>query len=117
MGLFNFLRKKENDYSTIKIKLKKVFEAKPNFTSFGNENVDGESVGIYPEKVFEKVQLGYRVDQNGYKIKSWIGDNYYIIGGYGQLGDVLIVDTADNKLPIFAMQHDNWKNMKKLQTL
>ena len=114
MGLFDIFRKKENDYEEIKQKLKRLFEIDPRYTNFGDDSGMGESVAIYPEKVFEKVQLGYRVDANRFKNKEWIGNNYYVVGGYGMFGDVLITDIGDNNLPIFALQHDDWGRIIKI---
>ena len=116
MGLFNFFnkKKKEEDYSKVKLELKRLFEIQPNYITFGGTLGVSDDVSLYPENIFEKVQFGYRVDENGYKNKEWLGEQYYIVGGYGFLGDVLVVDVNDKNLPIYALQHDDWSKFEKI---
>lgn len=114
MVLFKFGKKKENDYAPIKEKLKRIFETESGYTDFGADQKVKEVVALYPGDVFEKVQYGYRADGNGFKNKAWLGEQYYIVGGFGHEGDVLVVDSSDEKLPIYALQHDNWKNFEKI---
>ena len=114
MGIFDIFKKKDVAYDEVKIKLNKIFTIKNKYTNFGDESGCGESVGLYPENIFEKTQVGFRVDTKGYKIKQWIGDQYYIVGGYGQLGDVLVTDLYNDNFPIYALEHDNWKNIQKI---
>ena len=82
-----------------------------NYIKSGGVTISG---GLYPENVFEKTQVGFRVDTKGYKIKQWIGNQYFIVGGYGQLGDVLVTDLSNDNFPIYALEHDNWKNIQKI---
>lgn len=113
MGIFNiFKRSKETDYLIIKQKLQTLFKIEPKFTNFGNDSGHGDCVGLYPENVFEKVQVGYRVNETGTKIKQWIGDGYFIVGDYNGLGDPLIVDINNSSLPIYAIMHDDWKTLE-----
>jgi hypothetical protein len=114
MGLFNIFKKKDIDYTKVKIKLKKVFETEPNYTNFGQDPMYGEGLGIYSENDFDEIQLGYRVDSNGFKNKRWLGNQYFVVGGYGGLGDSLVVDASDDSFPIYALEHDNWDNFEKI---
>ena len=114
MGMFNVFKKKENDYKEVKQKLNKIFAHGPIFTNFGDESGLGDIVGLYPENVFEKAHLGYRVDSKGYKNKKWIGDKFFIIGDYNGLGDPLIVDVSKEKLPIYAIRHDKWDDLEEV---
>ena len=114
MRFFDIFKKKDIDYTIIKRKLKKVFETEPNHTNLGQDPKYGEGLGIYGEKVFDEIQLGYRVDANGFKNKEWLGNQYFIVGGYGGFGDSLVVDVSDDNFPIYALEHDNWDNFEKI---
>ena len=114
MGFFDIFKKKVNDFSEVKQKLKRLFEINPRYTDFGDDSGMGESVALYPENIFERVQLGYLVDSDGLRNKEWIGKNYYVVGGYGMFGDVLITDISNDSFPIFALPHDDWDKVEMI---
>ena len=71
-------------------------------------------IHLYSKDEIEDGQLGYRIDNKGNEIKEWIGDNYIVIGDDSALGDPIIVDINDDKLPVFNMFHDDWSSLQKI---
>lgn len=71
-------------------------------------------IHLYSKDEIEDGQLGYRIDNKGNEIKEWIGDNYIVIGDDSALGDPIIVDINDDKLPVYNMFHDDWSSLQKI---
>jgi len=93
----------------IKEKIKKVFSVKPRMLELSMSEVC-----IFSKEVFEDAQIGYRVDDDGVKIKDWIGEEYYVIGDDSMCGDPIIVKSDEPELPIYFMAHDDWNSLEKI---
>ena len=93
----------------MKENLKRVFEIEPNELELSYNDV-----GIGSVEDFEDMQLGYRVDGDGNKIKDWFGDEYYVVGFESACGDPIIVKSDEKELPIYFMIHDDWDSIEKI---
>ena len=89
---------------------KRVFEERVD-----NVQIIGGTIYICTEKDFNDEQAGYRYNGiSGEIIEDWIGDNYYVIGCDSTLGDPIIIDINDEKLPVYSMYHDDWESLTQI---
>ena len=87
--------------------IKKIFENKINDVEIGLNTIH-----LFKKNEIDEAQIGYRTNQDGIKIKEWIGDNYYVIGEDSMCGDPIIVDVIKKELPVYTMFHDDWNTMR-----
>lgn len=78
----------------------------------GDESLE---VHLFSYEEFKEGQIGYRMDEEGNSLISkdqgnW-QESWYVIGYEEDLGDPLIVDVADPKLPVLLAAHgeDFWE--------
>lgn len=82
-----------------------------NFEKIFNRSLDFVNVGLsdielYSREEIEDVQNEYRyLKRNGEKNKSWIGEEYVVIGIDTCCGDPIIAKVDDEKIPIYYMMH------------
>ena len=87
---------------------KKIFEER-----IDRVQIIGGMISMCSEDDFNKEQEGYRYNSSGI-IEDWIGDNYYIIGRDSTLGDPIITDINDEKLPVYSMYSDDWGSLSQI---
>ena len=90
--------------------MKRIFESGQNALVF-----EGDRLGICLRKDFDKIQKGFRCDNNGRKHVDW-PDKYYVVGFDTMDNDPLIIDVTDKRLPIYYMYQDDYefKNLFKI---
>lgn len=69
---------------------------------------------FYKKNEIGEGQIGYRCNSDYVKIEDWIGENYFVIGYETLLGDPIIVNIEDSKLPVYSMVHDDWSILYKI---
>ena len=89
--------------------LNKVFE----------EKLDDLLIGLNQFRFYNKDdigegQIGYRCNADYVKLDDWIGDNYFVIGYEIILGDLILVNVDDSKLPIYSLVRDDFSICYKI---
>ena len=78
-----------------------------NFEVYVEEFDDMCEINLFSKSEFEEAQFGYRVMEDGTNLieKGEWKEPWYVIG-YNELGDPIVLDVLDAKLPIFTIEHD-----------
>lgn len=80
--------------------------------------IDREQLEIIAPEDLELAQEGFRVYPDEHEpIEEWanvVGENVYVIGSTCDLGDPIIVDTDDKRLPVYTLFIDDWNIISRV---
>ena len=80
----------------------KIFERNINDLTIGFSTIH-----LYKKDEIESVQTGYNINENKEIIKDSIGENFLIIGNDSCVGDPIVINLNDDKLPVYTIIHDD----------
>ena len=89
--------------------LNKLFEKE-----FGELLIGINGFHFYKKDEIGEGQIGYRCNADYVKLDDWIGDNYFVIGYEVLLGDPILVNVEDDKLPIYSLVRDDYSICYKI---